>query len=71
MLFRSPLGPDKQPIPFEQFAAPAMAAAMGQQQGAPAAPSFEQYAQQIRARNKGQQLSDKQLQDAYTQRYGQ
>lgn len=66
-----PLGPDKQPIPFEQFAAPAMAAAMGQQQGAPAAPSFEQYAQQIRARNKGQQLSDKQLQDAYTQRYGQ
>ena len=48
-----------------------MAAAMGQQQGAPAAPSFEQYAQQIRARNKGQQLSDKQLQDAYTQRYGQ
>jgi len=66
-----PLGPDKQPIPFEQFAAPAMAAALGQQQGAPAAPSFEQYAQQIRARNKGQQLSDKQLQDAYTQRYGQ
>lgn len=37
----------------------------------PAAPTFEQYAEQIRARNRGQQLSDKQLQDAYSQRYGQ
>ena len=31
-----PLGPDKQPIPFEQFAAPAMAAAMGGGQAAQA-----------------------------------
>lgn len=31
-----PLGPDKQPIPFEQFAAPAMAAALGGGQAAQA-----------------------------------
>ena len=66
-----PMGPDNKPISFEQFAAPALAAATGQQKAAPAAPTFEQYAEQIRARNKGQQLSDKQLQDAYSQRYGQ
>lgn len=44
---------------------------IGEQKAAPATPTFEQYAEQIRARNKGQQLSDKQLQDAYSQRYGQ
>jgi len=66
-----PMGPDNKPISFEQFAAPALAAATGQQKAVPAAPTFEQYAEQIRARNKGQQLSDKQLQDAYSQRYGQ
>ena len=65
------MGPDNKPISFEQFAAPALAAATGQQKAAPATPTFEQYAEQIRARNKGQQLSDKQLQDAYSQRYGQ
>lgn len=66
-----PMGPDNKPISFEQFAAPALAAATGQQKAAPATPTFEQYAEQIRARNKGQQLNDKQLQDAYSQRYGQ
>lgn len=67
-----PLGPDKNPIPFDQYADPILrAAGAGSGQSSPQqAPSFEQYASQIRARNPGQQLTDKQLQDAYGERYG-
>ncbi|MBN9695608.1 MAG: hypothetical protein J0L85_07395 [Zoogloea sp.] len=66
-----PLGPDKMPIPFDQYAAPVLrAAGAGDMQSQQQAPSFEQYSSQIRARNPGQQLTDKQLQDAYGERYG-
>lgn len=67
-----PLGPDKNPIPFDQYADPILrAAGAGSGQSSPQqAPSFEQYASQIRARNPRQQLTDKQLQDAYGERYG-
>lgn len=66
-----PLGPDKMPISFDQYAAPVLrAAGAGDIQSQQQAPSFEQYSSQIRARNPGQQLTDKQLQDAYGERYG-
>ena len=68
----APMGADKQPIPFEQFAAPAIQAAFGggQQQQAQQAPAFSDYAAQVRARNPGQRITDEQIQAAYAQRYG-
>ena len=68
----APMGADKQPIPFEQFAAPALQAAFGggQQQQAQQAPAFSDYAAQVRARNPGQRITDEQIQAAYAQRYG-
>lgn len=68
----APMGADKQPIPFEQFAAPAIQAAFGggQQSQAQQAPAFSDYAAQVRARNPGQRITDEQIQAAYAQRYG-
>lgn len=68
----APMGADKQPIPFEQFAAPAIQAAFGggQQAQAQQAPAFADYAAQVRARNPGQRVTDEQIQAAYAQRYG-
>ena len=68
----APMGADKQPIPFEQFAAPAIQAAFGggQQAQAQQAPAFSDYAAQVRARNPGQRITDEQIQAAYAQRYG-
>lgn len=69
----APMGADKQPIPFEQFAAPALQAAFGggqQARQAPQAPAFSDYAAQVRARNPGQRITDEQIQAAYAQRYG-
>lgn len=66
----APIGPDKQPVSFDKFAAPALAAAFGGGQQQPAAPAFSDYAAQVRARNPGQNLTDQQIQAAYAQRYG-
>lgn len=64
-----PLDPQtKQPIPFEVFARPALS--LAGQPKASTAPTLDQYAAQVRARNPGQQLQDADIQARYRQMFG-
>ena len=64
-----PMGPDGKPIPFEQYAEPALRMAGGNRGGnGQQAPSYEQYAAQMKARNPG--ADDKTISQEYMKRYG-
>lgn len=64
-----PMGPDGKPIPFEQYAEPALRMAGGNRGGnSQQAPSYEQYAAQMKARNPG--ADDKTISQEYMKRYG-
>lgn len=64
-----PTGPDGKPIPFDQYAATVLQMASGNRGGGgQQAPSYEQYAAQMKARNPG--ADDKTISQEYMKRYG-
>lgn len=64
-----PTGPDGKPIPFEQYAEPALRMAGGNRGGnSQQAPSYEQYAAQVKSRDPN--ANDKTIAQEYMKRFG-